>query len=434
MNAATLSPAAPRLAPARASQILLWSIIGFTGALLLWSALAEVNETTVAAGRVVPSGQLQVVSNLEGGVVAAILAKAGDRVAAGQLLLRLDPAFAGAEYGRGTAAGNALAARIARLEAEVTGRAPVFDAGLAAAAPAAVAGERALWSARRADEAATIAGETARGDGAAQTLAGAASDRAARAEARAQAQRELTLMESLVEKGIEPAISRDRARSQLAQASAATAGAEAAVARAAAAVAEARAGVRATQGRFRAAAADALAAARAERAGQGAALPALKDRMARTEIRAPVSGTVNRVLAATIGGSVLPGQALVEIVPAGGTLVIDAMVRPADIGFVHHGQRAAIKLTAYDSAVYGTLKGRVEHISADAIVNERSGESHFEVRIVSATKALAARDGSILPVTAGMAAEVDLIGPQRTILSYLLSPVTRLRDNAFREK
>ncbi len=435
MSLATTVEALPdRIEPSTASKVLLWSIAGFSGLMIAWAAFSEVDETAVASGRVIPSRQLQVVSNLEGGVVQAILVRPGEKVVAGQVLMRLNPQVADGDFGKTSATTQSLAARIARLEAEVSGHAPYFPAGLETAAPAAVAAERSVYAARQSELSSASASEAAKAEGAERALNQAESDLAVRREGRAQAEREASLMAPLVEKGIEPRIALDRAQSALAQARSAEAGAGDAVRRASAQVSEARAGQRTVSGRFRSQSVDALASARLEIAGQSAALPALKDRVARTEIRAPIAGTVNRVMMATVGGSVRPGEPLVEVVPAGDTLVIDADVRPADIAFLHPGQKATVKLTAYDSAIYGGLTGHVERISPDAVVNERTGESHYVVRIRTDQAALKASDGMVLPVGVGMVAEVGIIGHKRTILSYLLNPVTKLRDNAFREK
>ncbi len=423
-----------QVSPTVAARWMLWGIAGFTGLMIVWAGLAPVNETAIAQGRIVPQRQLQVVSNLEGGSITEIGVRPGQRVVAGAVLLRLDPDSARAEFGRSSAASNALNARIARLEAEIAGRAPVFDPALAAAAPAAVAAEQALWAAHLSDVSAASAGDNARIDGTARNLAGAEADRAVRAEASAQAAREVTMIAPLVDKGIEPAISLVRAKSALSQARSSEAAAVQAVQRAAAAIAEARAAARGNTGRTRSSAADALTAARAELAGQSAALPALRGRVARADVRAPIAGIVQRVLVSTIGGSVRPGEPLVEIVPVGDTLVVEARVRPIDIAFVHAGQKAAVKLTAYDSSVYGALRGKVTRISPDAVVDDRSGDSYYLIRIETSASGLTAPDGARLPIAPGMVAAVDLIGRKRSVLSYLLSPVTKLSENAFRER
>ncbi len=431
MNADTTLDSIGRVDPARAAQLLLGLITGFLLVMVIWAGLAQVPETAVANGRVAPARALQQVSNLEGGRVTAILARPGDKVAAGQVLLRLDPDVAAADLGRSSSLTAALQARVARLQAEASGSTPVFDAVLPAGV---IAGERALWSARRADLAAAGAGDAARSDAAARALAEAESGVRVQSEARAQAAREVAMLAPLVDKGIEPAINLARARSALVQAEAAVAGAGAAARRAAALVSEARAAGAMADSRFRSGAADALTAARAELAGQSAALPALQGRVDRTAVRSPIAGTVQRVLVATIGGTVAAGAPLVEIVPAGEALVIDADVRPSDIAFVHPGQRATVRLTAYDSAVYGSLQGKVSRISPDAIVNDRNGESHYSVRITTRDTALKATDGTPLPIGPGMVAEVNFTGRQRSVLSYLFAPVTRLSQKAFRER
>lgn len=433
-QAAALATLPNRIEPSRASLYLVWTIVVMCGALIAWATLAKVDETATAAGRVVPSRQLQVVSNLEGGMVKAILVKPGMTVVAGQALIQLDSTQFTADFGKTSETYNSLAARAARLQAELTGRTPIFPTQLAAAAPQLVATERALYTARLADLSAARAVEQAKLDQAERGLGQAEVEAAARTNAARLADREVTMIEPLVEKGIEPQIELLRAQAAQSQARGAADGATIAIRRARAAVAEASSGLRGVGEKARAQSVEQLTQTRAELGNQSEALPALRDRVRRTELRAPISGVVNRVLIATVGGTVRPGEPIVEIVPADGTLLVEAEVRPADIAFIHPGQQATVKLTAYDFYVYGALDGRVEHISPDAIVNERSGESHFTIQVRTTESALRGLDGARLPIGAGMMAQVDLLGHKRSVLSYLLTPISRLSDNAFREK
>ena len=432
--ASAIAAPPPSLEPSRASRLMLWTIAGLTLSLLLWAALAKVDETATANGRVIPSRQLQVVSNLEGGTVKAIMVKTGERVTAGQPLVLLDNTQFTAEFGKTSETYNALVARAARLQAEVGGGAPAFPASLAAAAPQLVATERSLFSARRADLEAASAVESAKLDQAQRALGQAEVEAQTKSLGAAAADREVVMLSPLVEKGIEPQIELVRAQTAQAQARGAADGAALAIRRARATVAEAQSGLRAVRDKYRAQAFTELTAARGELAGQGKTLPALQDRVRRTELRAPISGIVNRVLVATVGGSVKPGEPLIEIVPMEDNLVVEADVKPADIAFIHPGQRATVKLTAYDYSVYGALAGTVERISPDAVVNERTGESHFTIRVRTNAAALKDQEGAALPIGAGMIAQVDLLGHKRSVLSYLLTPVSKLRDNAFREK
>ncbi len=431
---ADLAPEHDAIGPARAAQWLMWTIAALTFALVAWAALAQVDEVASAQGRVIPSRQLQIVSNLEGGTVKAILVRAGAKVAAGQPLVTLDNTQFTADFGKTTETTNALLARAARLQAEVSGGSPSFPTALERAAPQLVATERSLYNARRAELAASEAMESAKLDQASRALGQAEVENATRADGAKSAAQELAMIAPLVDKGIEPQIELMRARTAEATARGAAGNAALAIRRARSAVAEAQSGLRAVRDRYRSQAVEQLTTTRAELAGQGQALPALRDRVRRAVLTAPIAGTVNRVLVATIGGTVRPGEPLVEIVPQDDTLVVEADVKPADIAFIHPGQRATVKLSAYDYSVYGALDGTVERISPDAIVNERTGESHFTVRIRTAASDLRAPDGSKLPIGAGMVATVDVLGHKRSVLSYLLTPVSKLRDNAFREK
>ena len=430
----TLVKAPDRLLERNFATVLLWTIVALTLSLLLWAALAQVDEVVHANGRVIPSSRLQIVSNLEGGIVKDILVKAGDRVKAAQPLLRLDPTASTADFARNDTSIDALQARAARLDAEARGRPLVFAAALELAAPTLVANERALHNAQVASFATERDIAQSRLQQADRAAGQARAEAIARTEAYAQARREAEILAPLVEKGVEPKLSLVRARSAEQQAASARDAAAEATRRAEAARAEAQSAVRNVEQRFRAQAAEALATTRAEIAAQSKTLPALADRMARTEVRAPAAGLVNRVLVSTIGGSIRPGEPLVEIVPEGEALVIEAKVRPQDIAFVRLGQKASIKISAYDYSVYGMLPGVVEHIAPDAVTDERTGESHFTIRVRTNTTALTGDDGAKLPIGAGMTAEVDVLGRERSVLNYLLTPVTRLRDRAFRER
>jgi membrane fusion protein, adhesin transport system len=416
----TLERLPDRLEPSRAANLMLWVIGGFVVLFILWAALARVDEVSRAQGRVIPSRQLQVVSNLEGGIVREILVRQGQKVEKGQPLIQLDATQFSAQFTKEQEAYNALVARITRLQAEVDGTAPIFPAGLSTAAPALVAAERSLYEARRSELAAALSVARSKLDQAQVAVA-------TNAQAKSLADRELALIGPLVEKGIEPQIALLRAQSAAAQAGGDYRAAQSAVV-------EAASELRSVQQAFKAKAVDDLTTAKAELAAMGRELPALQDRVIRTEVRAPISGTVNRVLVNTIGGVVKPGEPLVEIVPSDDALVVEARVSPADIAFVRPEQRAQVKLTAYDYAIYGSLEGEVERISPDAVVtDEKTGETHYLVRIRT-DESLRDDSGRPLSITPGMVAEVDILGDKRSILSYILSPIDRVGSKALRER
>ena len=430
---AALVKAPDRLGERDFATVLLWVVVALTTAMLLWAGLANVEEVVHANGQVVPSSRLQVVSNLEGGIVSDILVKAGDRVEAGEPLLKLDATASTADFARSDASIDALRARAVRLDAEARGRLLAFPIALENGLPSLVANERALHIAQLSNLVTEREIARSRLLQADRAAAQEQAEAALRSEALAQARREVEVLMPLVEKGAEPTMSLVRARSEERQAESTLLAALESTRRAVAARTEALGAIRNVEQRFRMQASEALVTTRAEIAAQSPALPALADRLRRTVLTAPVSGLVNRVLVATIGGSIRPGEPLVEVLPADDALVIEAQVRPADIGFLHLNQKVNVKISAYDSSIYGTLPGVVEAIAPDAVTDPRTGQTHFTIR-VRTTAGLSVANGRRLPISAGMTAEVDVLGRERSVLSYLLTPVTRLRDTAFREK
>ena len=422
-----------RVRPSTASNLLLWLILGFIGVFVLWAALTELDRTVRGQGRVVPSSQLQVVSNLEGGIVEAILVKVGELVRDGAPLIRLDQTQTGAAFSSNRAQYDALLAKIARLEAEVAGRAPNFPPASNPNLAEAIAIERSLHASRMADLNSLLAAAQARVVQAQRSVQEAEAALASRQSALTAARTELNLIRPLVERGIEPRLSLIQTENAAAVAQSDVAAAAAAVTRAQSSVAEAQASLAQQRQDWRSRAAQELAAAQAEFVSLRRTLPALSDKVERTVVRAPLDGRVNRVLVTTVGASVQPGQPLVEIVPSEDNLVIEAQVRPQDIAWVRIGQDARINITAYDSAVYGSLRGRVVTISPDATLNEETGESFYTVRVATNDKLIDAA-GRPLEIGPGMVADVSLLGDKRSILSYIFSPITRLSDRALREQ
>lgn len=422
-----------RYRPRLVSNLLLWLILGFFLLFLIWASLTKLDRTVRGIGRIIPNSQLQIISNPEGGIVEEILVKTGQTVRAGQALVRLDPTASSAELGSGEASIIALAAKVERLKAEVTGRSPGFPAATDPSAMGQVEIERALYASRMSELNAIAGAARARVISASRAVAEAQSMLASRQSAANAARAELDAIRPLVDQGIEPRLSLSRAMGAATSASSEAAAASAAVARAQAGVAEANAALAQQTQDWRSRSAGELAAAQAELSARRASLPALRERADRAIVSAPVDGRINRVIASSIGGTVAPGSPIVELVPTGGGLIVEAMVSPKDIASVKVGQRAKVDVSAYDNAVFGSLEGKVIAVSPDAIVNERTGESHFLVRVQTAGNSLKGPSGRALPIGAGMTANVSLLGNRRSVLSYILTPITRLQEDAFRE-
>jgi len=422
-----------RMRPTTAANVLLWAILAFIAVFIAWAALTELDRTVRGQGRVIPSSQLQVVSNLEGGIVEAILVQTGQMVARGAPLVRLDQTQTGAALGSSQSQYDSLRVRIARLEAEVAGRSPAFPPATSAAVAEQVAIERALHSSRMADLSSLLTAASARVTQAQRAVAEAEAAQAARRSALNAARTELNLIRPLVDRGIEPRLSLVQAENAAAVASSEAAAAAAAVTRAQSAVAEAQATLAQQRQDWRSRAAQELATAQAEMLALRRSLPALSQRVERTVVRSPLAGRVNRVLVTTVGGTVPPGGPLVEIVPSEENLIVEVQVRPEDIAWVRMNQSAKISITAYESSIYGSLSGKVVAISPDATLNEKTGESFYTVRVTTDDR-LRDRAGRPLEMGPGMVADVSLLGDKRSILAYILSPITRLSETAFREE
>jgi len=425
--------AAGHIRPAVPANIFLWLIGAFLVIFLLWAGFTEIDRTIRAGGKVIPSAQLQVISNLEGGIIESILVRTGQEVKHGAALIRLNPTQPGAELAANQASSDALSFKILRLEAEMTGRTPAFPAARNAAMASQIAVEQALHRSRMAEFSSLALVGGTRVDQAQRAVAEADAAQAARISARDTARAELQLVRPLVQEGIEPRRSLLQAENSYNVAAADAAAAAAALGRSHSAMAEARASVEQQKRDWFARTADELTAARAEAATRQASLPAYAYKLERTIVRAPMDGRINRVFVTTIGGSVRPGDPLLEMVPGRDNLLVEIMVDAKDIASVHMSQRAKIDITAYDSAIYGSMDGQVIAISPDAVVNERTGESHYLVRVRTRSNAITDRYGHRLLIGPGMGAEAKLLGDKRTVLAYILTPLTRLRETAFRE-
>lgn len=419
--------------PAKAAQYLLYSIVGLFAFALVWASTAKLDRVTRGQGRVVTSNQLQELQYLEGGIVKEILVSAGDNVKVGDILVRLDPTQMNVEFSQGRENYNLLAARIERLSAEAEGRDLAFADALVASAPAVTANERALYAARRAELIAAQDVEKSKLAQRRQSLADAKVALSTAREALLLAREEHAMMKNLVAKGIEPQVELLRARQREAAAKGEVQRNEIAISRTDLEVAEVQHEIERVEKTFTAAATDELTQAKAELAALVGELPALEDKVARTDVRSPVDGVVNRVLVSTIGGVVAPGETIAEVVPTADALVIEAKIKQADIGFLQVGQAAVVKLSAYDASIYGSLDGVIRNISPDAILEEETGEWHYAVQVETSDDSLASRSGN-LKILPGMAADVEVLNGKRTVLAYILKPIADVGDKALRDK
>lgn len=415
-----------------AANTLLLAIFGFFVIFILWASIAELDEVTRASGRIVPSKQIQTIQNLEGGIVKEILVRQGDEVKAGDILVRLDRTQFDAEFNRNEEEYFTLQAMITRLRAESNFAEPSFEPAFAQDHENLVEQELNLFAARNAEFNASISSLEARLRQIEQAEIEARVSMASAQSASELATKEVEILRPLVERGIEPQLELVRAEQRKIEAEGDYQIAELGIEKAIKSVEEINLQIEAERQKFRAGVLTELNEAQTNLNQLVDSLPALSDRVNRTDVIAPTDGIINQVLVTTIGGVVDSGMPIVELVPLDDTLLVEAEVLPQDIAFLRPGQPARVKLTAYDFARYGALEGNVENISADAILNDNQ-EYMYVIQVRTQENSLPSDDGD-LPILPGMVADVDILNGKKTIMAYLMNPVLKLQENAFRER
>ncbi len=417
----------------RVVRITLWAIFAFFLALIIWASLASIDEVTRGEGRAIPSSRLQKVQNLEGGIVAQVFVHEGEVVQAGAPLLRLDDTRFKSNAGETEADRLSLQARIQRLNAQLNGQQTLtLNPEIVRQAPDIAQGEIDLFNSvnkRIQDE---IAGLNEQLVQKKQDLLDYQAKQAQFRSSLRLLQQEISMSVPLVAKGAISKVevlrlqrSEVDTRGQLDSVTLSIPGAEAAIKEIQSKIAE-------TQGRYRSDALSQLNEARTDLSKIEASGKAIEDRVNRTLVTSPVRGIVQQLLVNTIGGVIQPGNDLVEIVPLDDTLLIETKIRPQDIAFLHPGQRAIVKFTAYDYTIYGGLEGKLEQISPDT-VTDKDGKSYYVIRLRTDKNHLGS-DSKPLLIIPGMVASVDIITGKKTILAYLMKPILRARAEAFRER
>ncbi len=421
-------------APRFGSMIIL-GFLAFVATLLVWAYFAEIDEITVGEGKVIPSSQVQIVQNMEGGIVSQIPVKVGDLVQKNQVVMQLDRTRFSSSLGETQAKHDALMVKVARLEAEASGQPFNASAALIKAAPRLVEEERTLMTTRQRelDTAMTVLHQQA--EQRTQELKEKKSRYQQLQESYDLVSRELKISKPLAAQGVMSDVEILRLERQLSDVGGEMDAARLAIPRLEQAINEAQSKIAASIAKFRSDAAADLNLARAELAGTSATSVAAEDRLARTAVRSPVTGIIKQLKVATVGGVIQPGMEVMEIVPLEDTLLVETKIRPSDVGFVRPGQDATVKVTAYDFSIYGGLDAQVENITADTITSEKGDktESFYIVRVRTKSSSFGASKKK-LPIMPGMVATVHIRTGKKTILNYLLKPIMKAKYDAMRER
>ncbi len=426
--------AAIRARSLRGEGLLVWVMLLCVAAFLVWAYFAVLDEVVRGTGKVIPSSQVQVVQNLEGGIVETLHVAEGDLVEAGQLLVTIDDTRFDASLQESRLRALSLEAKLIRLRAEAEGLAamPALPAEITEELPNALDQERNLFNERRSEQEANQRILREQIVQKKQAIAELETRRDRLKRSLALSERELEVTRPLRDQGAVSEVEVLRLRRQVNDLRGELDEAVLAIPRAAAELAEVEQRMVELEARFRSDAREQLNEVATELSALDAGNIALEDRVQRTQVRSPIRGVVKSLQVRTVGGVVQPGMDLVEIVPVGDSLVIEARVSPQDIAFLRAGLPAKVKLTAYDFAIYGGLEAQVEQISADTFVEEHNGEPYYLVRVRTNEPDLV-KDGTAYPIIPGMTAGVDILVGEKTVLSYLLKPVLRARENALRE-
>ncbi|HAT1922249.1 TPA: HlyD family type I secretion periplasmic adaptor subunit [Legionella pneumophila] len=368
------------------THVILWASLLFFIAAIIWANYAILDEVTTGQGKVIPSSEVQVIQNLEGGIIQNIFVKEGQIVKKDQILMQIDNTRFMSSYAEAEKKIDALEIEIIRLNAEISNTKPVFPEKFTKTYPHLVQDQLSLYESRMREL---------------NQLE----------KSLELAQKELNLTRPLLKGGSVSEVEVIRLERTVSE-------------------------IKGNIEKFKSEELDRLNKARTELFALIEANKADKDRLTRTTVRSPVYGIVKQIKTKTIGGVVQPGNDLLEIVPLDDTLLIEAKIRPSDIGFIHPGQKAMVKITAYDFSIYGGLEGIVEHISADTIIDEQTDkkeESYYIVK-VRTEKNYLGTEKNPLPIIPGMQATVDILTGQKSVLQYLLKPIIKAKQSALRER
>ncbi len=387
---APLEPPRPRRAQ---PNWVIWSSLLALLSFIVWAWQAELEQVTRASGQLMASSRTQVIQASDGGVLAALLVKEGDKVKRGQLLARLDATKLRAAYYETRSRAVALQATVARLRAEVSGNDPAFGTA-DGAYPQFANNQRELMKQRQA----SIREETK-----------------ALEAMLALAKRELAMVAPLAETGDAPQADLLKLERQ---------------------VAELQGQITNRNNKYLQDAQTDLARAEEELAGVQQMLAQRADLLSRAEISAPVTGLVKNIRVTTLGGVLKPSDELMQIVPLEDELIVEARVRPADIAFVKIGQPASVKIDAYDYTIYGWLDGKVSYISPDTLTEDlKQGEqAYYRVQVKAGDRRFAGQPGKAIDLQPGMTATVEVKTGSNTVLRYLLKPVVKTLRESLVEK
>ncbi len=409
-----------------------WGVMILVASALVWANFAELDEVAIAPGEVIPKGQVKVIQHLEGGIIKQIYVTEGQRVSRGDPLVQLDLGASGANPEELQVQLDGLMLMRARLQAEAFGKRLKFTREIAAARPALVRSERETYEGRKRQLQSSLAILRE------QTRQRELEIKEVEAKRRALianlelARQRLRMSRDLLTDKLVAKMEHLKLESEVQGLEGELARLKPAIPRIRASLDEARERQRAEILNFRRGAVEQLRKVKLSIARNQEHLAKATDQARRTKITSPVDGVVKNLRFHTIGGVVRPGEGVMEIVPSHENLVIEARISPIDVGYVRVGQPVVVKITTYDYARYGGLDGKIINIAADSDA-DREGQQFFKV-VVETDRTYLGTEPGLLPIAPGMQATVDIHTGTKSVMQYLLTPVLKLKHEAFRER
>lgn len=418
--------------PVFSANLLMLSVFVFFSAFIFWSAISEIDQITIGQGRVIPSSDIQVVQTLDGGIVNSIAVREGAIVKQGQVIAEIDATGFEAKFKETQVDTLALKAKIARLKAETEGTTVVFDPEVLEKRKNAADHELQLMNARAIELKSAQAILKDQIQQKEQEIIEVRSKIQTLERALGLARKQRGIIAPHVEAGAVATMELLVLDREIASNEGELEAARLSIPRIESVKQESERRLTMQIETFRSEAFAELTDAENKLASLTESITALVDKVNRKEVKSPVDGVVKKIYVTTIGGVIAPGEAFAEIVPIEDNLLIEANIKPSDVAFLHPGQLARVKITAYDFGTYGAMEGKLERIGADTVVDDQ-GNSFYEIEVRTDRNYLGTQEKP-LPIIPGMVAEVDIITGKRTVLEYLLKPFSKARQAALRER
>jgi len=427
----SLSSAMLQTTPKKLRSVMYFWIIAII-ILITWSYFAEIDEIARGDGEIVPSGQNQMIQNLEGGIVEEILVKEGEIVEKDQLLIKIDNQKSESSFSSNAIKADALDAKIVRLTAESSGENFKVTKKMLKRIPQLIINEKSLYNTNKQQLNSKLNALKEKLAQRKNELAEARSTRNRMKESLGMIEREVMMTKPMVAKGVRSKIDFLKLQREANEVKERYDAARLSIPRLTSAINEVKSTIKEAKLTNQSDAKLKLNAAVSELKEYRANSSALEDQVTRTLVRSPMKGIVQRLFVHTVGGVVKPGADILEIVPTDSTLLVEVKIKPSDIAFIYFGQKAIVKFSAYDFAIYGGLKGEVVLISADTIKDEK--ENVFYTVRIKTNKNYLERNGNKLKIIPGMTVNVDIITGRKSVLDYILKPILKTKQYTFTER